>query len=108
MSSALRTGRSYCLGSQWTAGCGTQRYLSRLRIASSWESAGLSACVWFAVVAVVLCVLIEPAAAEEPGKNVLVLHNWAYLPQSWTLMQSTVRARVPGQVNFYNASVENP
>ena len=41
-------------------------------------------------------------------KNVLVLHNWSKLPDSWTLMESTVRARVPGQINFYTASVENP
>ena len=41
-------------------------------------------------------------------KNVLVLHNWANLPASWALMESTVRARVPGQINFYTASVENP
>jgi PAS domain S-box-containing protein len=50
----------------------------------------------------------EPPAAEPVVKNVLVLHNWANLGPSWALMQSTVRARVPGQVNFYNASVENP
>ena len=37
-----------------------------------------------------------------------MLHNWASLPQSWALMESTVRARVPGQINFYTASVENP
>ncbi len=49
------------------------------------------------------------AAAVQPAqKNVLILHNWASLPQSWGLMESTVRARVPGQINFYNASVENP
>jgi PAS domain S-box-containing protein len=56
-----------------------------------------------------LCVLIRPAEAAQPAvKNVLVLHNWNGLPQSWALMQSTVRARVPGQINFYTASVENP
>jgi PAS domain S-box-containing protein len=71
----------------------------------------LSAYVWFVVVGILLCVLVRPAAAGEPpppGKNVLVLHNWASLPPSWTLMESTVRARVPGQINFYTASVENP
>ncbi len=53
--------------------------------------------------------LVRPAVAAEPAvKNVLVLHNWANLPQSWTLTESTVRARVPGQINFYTASVENP
>jgi PAS domain S-box-containing protein len=65
--------------------------------------------MWWVVLGFLLCVLVPPAAAAEPAvKNVLVLHNWANLPQSWTLMESTVRARIPGQINFYTASVENP
>ncbi len=61
------------------------------------------------VLGVLLCLLIRPAAAAQPPeKNVLILHNWAGLPASWALMQSTVRARVPGQINFYTASLENP
>jgi PAS domain S-box-containing protein len=84
--------------------------LKQLRVASSWDWPNrLSANVWFVVLGILLCVLIRPAAAVQPSvKNVLVLHNWASLPQSWALMQSTVRARVPGQINFYTASVENP
>jgi PAS domain S-box-containing protein len=69
----------------------------------------LSAYVSLIVLGILLCVLVRPAAAAEPAvKNVLVLHNWADLPPSWALMESTVRARVPGQINFYTASVENP
>ena len=61
------------------------------------------------VLGVILCISVHPAAAIQPvAKNVLVLHNWASLPQTWTLMESTVRARVPGQINFYAASIENP
>jgi PAS domain S-box-containing protein len=80
-----------------------------LRVASwdcpSWPTAY----VWLALLGILLCVLSRPVAAAQPAaKNVLVLHNWASLPQSWGLMQSTVRARVPGQINFYTASVENP
>ena len=61
------------------------------------------------MLAILLCVLSGlPAAAQPNAKNVLILHNWASLPQSWGLMESTVRARVPGQINFYTASVENP
>jgi PAS domain S-box-containing protein len=61
------------------------------------------------VLGVILCIAVHPAAAIQPvAKNVLVLHNWASLPQTWTLMESTVRARVPGQINFYVASIENP
>jgi len=84
--------------------------LKRLRVPSSWDCPiRLSAYVWFLAFALLLCVVIRPAAAEQPPvKNVLVLHNWANLPQSWTLMESTVRARVPGQINFYTASIENP
>jgi PAS domain S-box-containing protein len=69
----------------------------------------LSAYVWLVILGFLLCFLVPLAAAAEPAvKNVLVLHNWANLPQSWTVMESTVRARIPGQINFYTASVENP
>ena len=70
---------------------------------------GLSAYGWLAVLCILLFVLVGPATAAEPAvKNVLVLHNQANLPQSWALMESTVRARVPGEINFYTSSVENP
>src|SRR5271154_454478 len=84
--------------------------LKRLRVPSSWDCPiRLSAYVWFLAFALLLCVLIRPAGAIQPAvKNVLILHNWATLPQSWASMESTVRARVPGQINFYTASVENP
>jgi PAS domain S-box-containing protein len=45
--------------------------------------------------------------AETNTKNVLILHNWVSLPQSWTVMESTVRTRVPGQINFYTVSLAN-
>jgi PAS domain S-box-containing protein len=70
---------------------------------------GLSVSRWVVVLFLLLAVMMRPAAAVQPAaKNVLILHNWASLPQSWGLMESTVRARVPGQINFYTASVENP
>jgi hypothetical protein len=69
----------------------------------------LSAPVYLLILGLLLCLLVHSAGAAEPAvKNVLVLHNWASLPPSWALMESTVRARVPGQINFYTASVENP
>jgi PAS domain S-box-containing protein len=82
----------------------------RLHVASSWVYLNnLSAYVWFIVVGLLLCVLTHPATAQQPAaKNVLILHNWANLPPSWTLMESTVRTRVPGQINFYTSTVENP
>jgi PAS domain S-box-containing protein len=80
-----------------------------LRVAPGDRPSRISAYAWLAVLGVFLCILIRPAAAAQPpSKNVLVLHNWSNLPPSWALMESTVRARVPGQINFYTASVENP
>src|SRR6266851_4203315 len=104
------TGRSCNDNSSRTYVPASERNVKQLRVASSWDCPNrLSASVWFVVLGILLCVLIPPAAAAQPAvKNVLVLHNWASLPQSWALMQSTVRARVPGQINFYTASVENP
>src|ERR1700733_2239287 len=85
--------------------------LRRLSAVSSCNSLNrFSAFRWVAFFGVLLCLLTRSSVAGEPPpvKNVLVLHNWANLPQSWALMESTVRARVPGQINFYTASVENP
>jgi len=57
---------------------------------------------------VLLCIASCPAAlAQTKVKNVLILHNWISLPQSWTVMESTVRSRVPGEINFYTVSVAN-
>ena len=76
---------------------------------SYWNLVKLSGRVWFVAIGVLFCVLIQPVAAEPTSeKNVLVLHNWSSLPASWSLMESTVRAHVPGQINFYVATVENP
>jgi PAS domain S-box-containing protein len=88
----------------------SKSHLKHLRIPPSRDSANrFSAYMGFVVVVLLLGVLMRPAAAVQPvAKNVLILHNWASLPQSWGLMESTVRARVPGQINFYTASVENP
>jgi PAS domain S-box-containing protein len=110
MLSRQATGRSCKDNSSRKYVPASKRNRNHLHLASSWDCPNtLSAYSWFVVLGILLCVLIRPAAAAQPPvKNVLVLHNWANLPQSWTLMQSTVRARVPGQVNFYNASVENP
>jgi len=102
-------GRSRTDNSSRTYVPASERNVKHLRVAS-WDFPNrLSAHVWFVVLGLLLCLLIRPAAAAQPPvKNVLILHNWASLPQSWGLMESTVRARVPGQINFYTASVENP
>src|SRR2546425_2569876 len=104
------TGRSFKDNCSRTHDDVSESNRKHLWVASSRDSANkLSAYVWFVVLGILLCGLIRPSAAAQPAvKNVLVLHNWANLPQSWDLMESTVRARVPGQINFYTASVENP
>jgi PAS domain S-box-containing protein len=48
------------------------------------------------------------ASAQSATKNVLILHDMDSLPRSWAIMESTVRSRVPAQINFYTTSVENP
>jgi PAS domain S-box-containing protein len=87
-----------------------ERGLTHLRIALSRDRPKrFSRYGWFVVLGVLLCVVVRPAAATQPTvKNVIILHNWAGLPASWSLMESTVRTRVPGQINFYTASLENP
>src|SRR5271170_1906268 len=105
------TGRSCKAHSSRTQVYACESNRKQLRIASPSRSPHhLPTHGWVLVLGLLLCVLIPPALAGEPPpvKNVLILHNWANLPQSWALMESTVRARVPGQVNFYAASVENP
>ena len=79
-------------------------------MSSSHSPDRLSARGWALFLGVLLCLLIRPANAGEPPpvKNILILHNWVTLPPSWSLMESTVRARVSGPINFYTSSVENP
>ena len=63
--------------------------------------------LWVLIAGMLLFVLGGTARAQSHSKNVLILHNWVSLPQSWTVMESTVRTRVPGQINFYTVSVAN-
>jgi PAS domain S-box-containing protein len=75
----------------------------------SYGARRLTAHLWLGILGILLCIVgVSASTAQSNAKNVLILHNWASLPQSWTLMESTVRARVPGQISFYSASVENP
>lgn len=117
---ALRSTRVIKMLSGLTIGqSGYARFLGKNRtFESSRKPSVASACDcpnrlsgWLSrvVLGVLFCVLIRPAPAVQPvAKNVLVLHNWSSLPQTWNLMESTVRGRVPGQINFYAASIENP
>jgi PAS domain S-box-containing protein len=60
---------------------------------------------WLTVLGMLLCVLTAPVAVAQPqAKNVLILFHYpapvvdpAYVDQ----IESLLRARVPGQVNFY-------
>src|ERR1700731_899906 len=104
------TGRSCSDNSSRTHHPASESGLKQPWVASSWDCPSrLSANAWFVALGIVLFLLICAAGVAEPiVKNVLVLHNWSNLPPSWAIMESTVRARVPGQINFYTASVENP
>ena len=69
---------------------------------------GIPAFVCTLIPGILLCLLGGSVApAQTKAKNVLILHNWVSLPPSWTVMESTVRALVPGQINFYTVSVLN-
>ena len=103
------TGRSCSDNSSRTHHPASESGLKQPWVASSWDCPRLSANAWFVALGILLFLLICAAGVAEPiVKNVLVLHNWSNLPPSWAIMESTVRARVPGEINFYTASVENP
>ena len=85
-----------------------------MHVQAHWKDAGgsgvpgISVFLKTMVAGILLCMLGGSAAhAQANAKNVLILHNWVSLPQSWTVMESTVRAHVPGQINFYAVSVAN-
>jgi PAS domain S-box-containing protein len=103
------TGRS-CSDNSSRTHLASESGLKQPWVASSWDCPRrLSANAWFVALGILLFLLICAAGVAEPiVKNVLVLHNWSNLPPSWAIMESTVRARVPGEINFYTASVENP
>jgi hypothetical protein len=92
------TGRSCKDNSRRTHVPGFENKVKHQRVASSCNwAAWLSAYGWFVVLGFLSCVLIHPAAAAQPTvKNVLVLHNWANLPQSWTFHRSRSR---PGKLH---------
>jgi PAS domain S-box-containing protein len=46
------------------------------------------------------------AMGEQNSKNVLVLYPYS-APPSFEILKSTIRARIPGQINFYTVSMSN-
>ncbi len=46
------------------------------------------------------------AAGQQNPKNVLVLYPYA-APPSFDILKSTIRSKIPGQINFYTASMSN-
>ncbi len=80
-----------------------------LRASSSCDCPNrLSAYVWRVVLGVLMCVLVLPAATAEPNaKNVVVVYSALHRePQFLDLFETAIRARVPGQVNFYTAFID--
>lgn len=58
----------------------------------------------FSLLAILLCV---PAArGQQNAKNVLVLYPYS-APPSFEILKSTIRSRIPGQINFYTVSMSN-
>jgi hypothetical protein len=69
---------------------------------------GISPRIWPSVLGILSCVLIaSPAPAQPKTRNVLVvLSSNQYDPKYLDLLESTIRARVPGEVDFYTASLD--
>jgi PAS domain S-box-containing protein len=61
-----------------------------------------------AILGILLCVLVGSLAAAEPdAKNVLVVFSTSQQePKALDLFKSAIRARVPGQVNFYTGFLD--
>jgi PAS domain S-box-containing protein len=58
------------------------------------------------LVIVLLALSGFPASAEPNAKNVLVLYPYS-APPSFEVLKSTMRAGIPGQINFYTVSMSN-
>src|SRR5277367_239954 len=68
-----------------------------------------SVLLWILPSAILLLVFITPCAEAEPNaKNVLVLFSMFHRDHNVWLddIESTVRARVPGEVNFFTGYLE--
>jgi hypothetical protein len=66
--------------------------------------------IWLAILAILLCLLTGPSAATEPkARNVLILSTAAEYRQWFlSLIEPSIRARVPGPINFYDAYLDDP
>ena len=61
------------------------------------------------VLGILLCVLPGSARAEPPPKNVLLLFtDFGQRTDFLDLFEASLRARVPGPITFYEASLEQP
>jgi PAS domain S-box-containing protein len=56
---------------------------------------------------ILLCVIAGSVAmGQQNPKNVLVLYPYS-APPSFEVLKSTIRAKIPGQINFYTVSMSN-
>ena len=53
-----------------------------------------------------LCAFAGIAMGQQSSRNVLVLYPYS-APPSFEVLKSTIRARIPGQINFYTVSMSN-
>jgi PAS domain S-box-containing protein len=64
--------------------------------------------VWLLILGVLLSILVAPAAAQPDAKNVLILNTFSDLSlDNANYIESAMRARVPGPVNFYVEYLES-
>jgi PAS domain S-box-containing protein len=62
-------------------------------------------CLW--IFGIFLCAFAgNVSASQQNSKNVLVLYPYS-APPSFEILKSTIRARIPGQINFYTMSMSN-
>jgi PAS domain S-box-containing protein len=83
------------------------RVLAAFHRSRCWCAKGSSARFCLSLLAILLCGFSGRVAKGQPNsKNVLVMYPYSS-PPSFEVLKSTMRASVPGQINFYTVSMSN-
>ncbi|HKF50310.1 MAG TPA: PAS domain S-box protein [Terracidiphilus sp.] len=89
---------------------GNKRNAASHRPIGVFDRRGLSVPSRLAVILSALCALatVRPAASQQPRKNVLVLSSTVkYSDEFLNAVEPAIRSRVPGQVTFYEAYLDD-